>query len=439
MKTLLLVDDSPEDREAIIRSFARDHDDTYTVLEAHDEASCFAHISEDTPIDCVLLDYSMPGCDGLQLLSKILKENEDLAVVMITGEGSEDIAVEALKLGAQDYVIKKTVSQIDITRRVTNDIERKELERRLARQQQGLRDFADILVHDLRAPLRSIRGPIEMITQTDIPITREMREELYRFITNGVEHMDRLVVSLHAFLNAEKSEALFGPVDARRLLETVRRNLLHQIESAGAKVTFEFEGEQIWGAPDLLAQMLQNIVENGIRYNISSQPCVHVSLTEAAEYWRFSVSDNGIGIDKAFRDEVFEPFKRLHSQNAYTGTGLGLATCKRIAELHSAQLHCVPRRNGGTEFVLQLPKSATPATNGCSGPTTSISMPCSRQAVLIPSKSVAWIERLVPQEAVPVFPGAMKREVQRGLWDIFQAKACSRPPDPSNKIFMRQK
>ena len=112
MKTLLLVDDSPEDREAIIRSFARDHDDTYTVLEAHNEASCFAHISEDTPIDCVLLDYSMPGCDGLQLLSKILKENEDLAVVMITGEGSEDIAVEALKLGAQDYVIKLSLIHI---------------------------------------------------------------------------------------------------------------------------------------------------------------------------------------------------------------------------------------------------------------------------------------------------------------------------------------
>lgn len=359
MKTLLIVDDSPEDREAIIRSFAGDHDDTYTVLEAHDAASCFGHMSDDTTIDCVLLDYSMPGCDGLQLLSKILKENEDLTVVMITGEGSEDIAVEALKLGAQDYVIKKTVSQIDIKRRVTNAIERKDMERRLALQQQGLRDFAHILVHDLRAPLRSIRGPIEMLTQTDTPITQDMREELHRFITNGVEHMDRLVVSLHAFSNAEKTETSFGPVDTTQVLETVKRNLQHQIEKTGANVTFECAVDQIWGAPDLLAQLLQNIIENGIKYNTSKQPSVHISLAEDAKFWRLALSDNGIGIDERFRDEIFEPFKRLHTQTAYNGSGLGLATCKRIAELHAAKLCCAPHPQGGTEFVLQLPKPAT--------------------------------------------------------------------------------
>jgi len=278
---------------------------------------------------------------------------------MITGEGSEDIAVEALKLGAQDYVVKKTVSQIDVRRRVQNAIERKDMERRLARQQQSLRDFADILVHDLRAPLRSIRGPIEMLTQTDAPITQDMREDLHNLITNGVAHMDRLVVSLHAFSNTGKTQASFGPVDATKLVETVKRNLQYQTEKTGAKITFEFAGEQIWGASDFLAQLLQNIVENGIKYNTSREPCVHISLAEDPEFWRLSVSDNGIVVDEKFRDEIFEPFKRMHSQKAYDGSGLGLATCKRIAELHSAELYCATAQNGGTEFILQLPKSAT--------------------------------------------------------------------------------
>ncbi len=360
MQTVLVVDDSPEDREAIIRILDQDEVNNFRVLEAHDERSCNKHLSSDPAIDCVLLDYSMPGCDGLQLLAKILDQNDGLPVIMITGEGSEDVAVDALKLGAQDYVVKHGALQTNIPQRIVNAIEHKRMTRQLQRQQQTLRDFADILVHDLRAPLRSIRGPIEMLTQTESPIADELRKDLHQFIANGVDHMDRLVVALSAYSSVEKQEIQFGEIDTAQLFEAVRASLSHDIDATRSRVSFESDTKVIWGSFEALAQFLQNTIENGLKYNRSAEPTVHVSLTNEATNWRIDIGDNGIGIEEEFRLEVFEPFKRLHAQSTFDGTGLGLATCKLIADLHEAKVFCNPIEGGGTEFVLLLPKQGAP-------------------------------------------------------------------------------
>lgn len=356
MKTVLVVDDSPEDREAIIRILAQDQINVYSVLEAHDEHSCVETLLGDTKIDCVLLDYSMPGRDGLELLRKLLEHHDSLPVIMITGEGSEDIAVDALKLGAQDYIVKRGALQTDIPRRIANAIERKELALQIQRQQHALRDFADVLVHDLRAPLRSIRGPIEMLTQSGPSVSGELRDELHQFIINGVDHMDRLVVSLSAFSSIGKTELRFENINTQALAQTVQNSLDHDIKTKGSNVTFASEPETIWGSFEMLVQFLQNTIENGLKYNHSPNANVHVSITEDESTWQIDVSDNGIGIEEEYRMDVFEPFKRLHAQSAYTGTGLGLATCKRIADVHDAELHCAPNTGGGTRFVLVSPK-----------------------------------------------------------------------------------
>lgn len=355
MKALLVVDDTPEDREVLTRIFATEPE-KYTVLEADDAVSCLEALQTHRLIDCILLDYSMPGRDGLHLLQDLLDQFPNIPIVMITGQGSEGIAVTALKLGAQDYVVKGSFSEVDIRRRVEMALEHKRLERRLARQQQSLRDFTDILVHDLRAPLRSIKGPIEMLTGDDTSLDDEMQRKLFDFVTESVEQMDRMILSLQQFSEPQKSEEKFELFCPTRLFGYVQNSLAHDIEVTRTALTFEQNPPKIWGSAHLLGQLLQNLVENAIKYSDSQDAKVHVAVKEVVDSWQLVVSDNGIGIETEYLTDVFEPFKRLHSGSRFNGTGLGLATCMRIAEQHGATIFCDSELGCGSIFTVSLPK-----------------------------------------------------------------------------------
>lgn len=356
MRTVLVVDDSPDDREAHARALRAATRFRYRIVEARDAEECLDCLRSFGMVDCVLLDYSLPGHDGLTVLRRILDHDRFQAVVMVTGQGDESVAVDALKEGAQDYISKGLVSPEVIERSVINAIDRSAMARRIALQQESLQTFADVLVHDLRSPLGVIQGAIGLLADGLPQDIGADNREFLDGIAKGADQMDRLILSLRAMSLAENTELEIEQVALDDLVARVRETLGTEIAKSGARLTQDAPLPQVRGSAPLLAQLLQNLVANGLKYNRSAEPIVHVSAKETPESWEVHVTDNGIGIDAADHDRIFEPFKRLHEGAEFDGTGLGLATCRRIAERHFGRLTCRSEPGAGSTFVLTLRK-----------------------------------------------------------------------------------
>jgi signal transduction histidine kinase len=142
------------------------------------------------------------------------------------------------------------------------------------------------------------------------------------------------------------------------VVEDALSNLDQVISKRGARVTHD-DLPSVFGHAPLLTQLLQNLIGNGIKYCEADTPTLRISAhPEANGFWRISVRDNGIGIDEKFYRQIFEPFERLHGRGKYEGTGLGLATCKKIVERHGGRIWCESNQDGGTTFNFSLPASA---------------------------------------------------------------------------------
>ena len=354
-KHILVVDDNPDDREVIARNLYAMDGFALPFLEAVDGKSCIAHIASGQQIDCVTLDYSLPGADGLAVLKEILEIKPMIAVVMVTGNGDEHIAVEAMKIGAQEYLPKEKINPDSLQRAITNATERASMRKKIQEQQDELTIFANVLVHDLRAPLQSVTNAIEMLKEDLPPKVAIEHHRVLSFIAQGAERMDRLIMSLKSYTEQSSAHPVFEAVDLNEQLDAARLNLSSDLRATGAQIFSDGSLPVIHGSPPQMMQILQNIVGNGIKYNRSDSPRVRITSVTAGNSRQIRIEDNGIGIEEKYLKRIFEPFRRLHRDEEFNGTGLGLATCKKIMDRHGGKIWCQSKVNEGTTFILEFP------------------------------------------------------------------------------------
>ena len=347
---VLIIDDSEDDREAFRRMLSRGSTD-YEVMEAASGEEGVRLYHEFQP-DCILLDYSLPGRNGVAVLQEIRKTYPYAAAVMLTGQGSESVAVGVMKAGAQDYFTKDSVSRDALERAMANAVSRQELASKLEQQRQSLEIFSRAMAHDLKEPLRTIRsfGGIVLNSNT---LSDEDRT-LMGHVLRAAGSMEELIAAITRYTRLE-SQGHIAPelVAMTGVVRQVKANLLRQIEASGATIV-ERNLATLPGDGSLLVQLLQNLVSNSIRYGVDAAPVIEVSMAETEEGIELRVADNGPGVPAAFRDEIFKPFKRLVGREV-EGSGLGLAICRRIAELHGATIRCEEAPGGGALFVLSFP------------------------------------------------------------------------------------
>ena len=239
--------------------------------------------------------------------------------------------------------------------------EQKEKEQALRRANDDLQQFAYSASHDLQEPIRNVAVYSEMIaTRYHNQLDEEGRMFL-NFLTEGGRRLSLLVSDLLAYTSAGTGELTDAPVDANTVLKYSLVNLAQSIRENRAEITYDSLPEVYMGAAHL-QQILQNLISNSLKYHDDTPPRIHVSSAEQFAQWRFSVRDNGIGIEPQYRDKIFGVFKRLHHDRTYGGTGIGLAICKRVVERYGGKIWVESEPGMGSTFFFTVPRRAQART-----------------------------------------------------------------------------
>jgi signal transduction histidine kinase len=229
----------------------------------------------------------------------------------------------------------------------------------LARSNADLKDFAHVVSHDLKSPLHTIEGFAKLLDRRYKGRIDAKADEFIRYIVEGAERMEDLIKDLleYSQLGVKAEKAV--PTDCSLIVQEVIGNLKASLEENHAVLTHDAM-PTITADPSQMISLFQNLIDNAIKFRGEERPRIHISAERKEEGWVFSVRDNGIGIDSEDSEKIFGMFQRLHSSAAYPGTGIGLATCRKIVESHGGKIWVDSEPGKGSTFYFTIPyKEAT--------------------------------------------------------------------------------
>jgi PAS domain S-box-containing protein len=225
----------------------------------------------------------------------------------------------------------------------------------LARSNTDLQQFAYVASHDLQEPLRMVSSYLELIERRYKDRLDDDTNTFIHYAVDGANRMQALIVGLLEFSRIKTHGQVFASVDVTAVLQGVCRNLHAQIVESEAVVHYE-EMPVIQGDESQISRLFQNLLQNALKFRRDGIPPVVDIRTENTDTGQiFSVHDNGIGIESQYYERIFNMFQRLHTREAYPGTGIGLAICKRIVERHGGKIWLESTAGAGTSFYFSIP------------------------------------------------------------------------------------
>jgi signal transduction histidine kinase len=254
----------------------------------------------------------------------------------------------------------------DITARKRTEQEIKHYTKALERSNADLQQFAYVVSHDLKAPLRMVKSFVGLLQKALQDQLNAKTEEYIHYVVDGVEQMEALIAALLDYARVDTRGQDPVPTDAEDVLAQVLRTLVFDIEMCNAEVTHD-PLPTVLADPTQLAQLFQNLIDNALKFSGDDPPRVHITATPlskpaqgqgegnaVSDVWRFAVCDHGIGIALQDHARIFGVFQRLHTRGEYEGTGIGLAICKKIVERHGGRIWVESEVGEGTTFYFTL-------------------------------------------------------------------------------------
>ena len=327
---------------------------------------------KDHFFDVILLDLGLPDSDGIDTLIDVHKISTKTPIIVLTGLNNEEIGIFAVKIGAQDYLIKKEIDNKLLKRSIRYSIERKKIESELQNYKSNLEDkvkertkeleqsnkelqqFAYVASHDLREPLRMISSFLQLLERRYNEQLDDDANEFIEFAVDGAKRLDSMIKDLLEYSRVANKKRKFNDVDLNEVLERTNLNLKLAIDDSNAEIIAN-KLPTLSGDEQLLVQLFQNLISNSIKYRSKENPIIQISFNNEMNQLIFSFKDNGIGISTKHLERIFTIFQRLHTREEYEGTGIGLAIAQKIVQQHGGQIWAESEPGEGTIIHFTIP------------------------------------------------------------------------------------
>ncbi|GLY46444.1 sensor histidine kinase [Lentzea sp. NBRC 102530] len=230
----------------------------------------------------------------------------------------------------------------------------------LQRSNSELEQFAYVASHDLQEPLRKVASFCQLLQRRYGGQLDERADQYIDFAVDGAKRMQVLINDLLAFSRVGRLTREQTVIDLNELVRQVVDSYSDRIEQTGARLEIA-DLPSVRGEASLLSAVFQNLISNALKFTGTETPVISIDVQKDGEMWKFTVRDNGIGIESEYADRIFVIFQRLHPKDAYPGTGIGLAMCRKIVEYHGGTIWLKTDVDSGTTFEFTLPVVHEPA------------------------------------------------------------------------------
>ncbi|MBN3938828.1 hybrid sensor histidine kinase/response regulator [Nostoc sp. NMS9] len=383
---ILLVEDSASDAHLLHRIFINADQEQWQMLHVERLSEAIEASRENSAstldnsqigsrkqrrFDLVLLDLSLPDSIGLDTLKEFKAAVPDIPVVVLTGVDNEDLALQALAEGAQDYLVKDKITIQRLVRAIRYAIERSEILNQLRESEERTRqalakeqelnelksNFVAMVSHEFRTPMTTIRTAVDILEYSSNKLTDVRRTKYFDRIQNAINQMLNLLDEILFLSKTEAAKLEYKPTLLN--LENFCSELTDILQlNAGSKhsIIFTFQGEsaQAQMDEDLLNCILTNLISNAIKYSPENDT-IWFDLICKDHLAIFQIRDRGMGIPLKDQTHLFQTFYRASNVGVIQGTGLGLTIVKKCVELHGGHIQLESEQGVGTTVIVTLP------------------------------------------------------------------------------------
>ncbi len=367
---VLMLEDNPDDVLLIKRELTRaGFRPALKVVQT--ETDYLGALSTDW--DIVLADYNLPGYDATRALEELRERGYDVPFILISGTLSEEVAVEIMRRGATDYLLKDRLIRLGSA--VNNAIEERrsrqvaarerakaqelihqlDRERALNEQRKRLVEFA---THELKQPLTNIQSSAENLLYLYDRMSDERRRQLLEVVYANSRRMVEMIQDMLVLGRLDEGITAITPIPLE--LDVITLGIVDQFRNAHPDQTIVCHIDpadyHLTGDNKLIHQIIENVLSNAVRYSVEHRP-IDVRLERREQILCLTVTDRGIGIPLEDQPTLFEPYHRGSNVEGIAGTGLGLAIIKRAVELHGGSIHLHSQPGHGTTLTITLPSA----------------------------------------------------------------------------------